>query len=419
VVDAGSGGQEARLRRGNPEGQVTWAMVHDAALVQIEDTLAELGMDGDGMVIEIDIYLVDANGKRIPEYNIGEEVLTGSIAIELIFGEPDALTAFMEAVVNGLPGAGGDEGDWPLQIEPCNVEEYLSGPVVVYNNGTIVMPCVPRTQCELDETWAAERGGRTTDRVCLDVSSCSDGVSRPATLTSDRGCSSASTAAMVAGAGAGAALFVLVVLVVLFVLARRRREARGEEDGEGTLSRKQSKHDKRHNAMFGGAEFGGMQTSFVNPSFSPDAGSSRAGVENPVYDNGPASVTQNQNRAMFNPLYDEADAGAGANPGDDEGLYDEVAVAQASDGMYGDASAGGYLETSADQGFTENAPFEEGDETGYLDVNPEDEGGDDDAMYAAADDTGYIDTPGVPEGQENMPGAIYDNPADFDNMEDE
>ena len=70
-------------------------------------------------------------------------------------------------------------------------------------NGTIVMPCVPGTQCTLDKTWAAERGGRTEDRVGLDVSSCSDGVSRAATLTSDRRCSAASTAAMVAGADAG------------------------------------------------------------------------------------------------------------------------------------------------------------------------------------------------------------------------
>jgi hypothetical protein len=197
---------------------------------------------------------------------------------------------------------------------------------------------------------------------------------------------------------------------------------------------KQSKHEKMHNAIFGG-DMGGVQTSFVNPSFSPDGG--RAGVENPMYDNGTAvmagargsGITGNENRAMFNPLYDEA-TDVMKPQEDEEGLYDEVAVQETAVGAFrDDDDEGGYLDTAGvddvDQTNVGGSGYldvpkdaEEEDGGGYLDVNPDDDA-EAEAMYATADDAGYMDTPAEPTA--GVPGqAIYDAPdAIDDDLEDE
>lgn len=308
------------------ELQTAWEELVQAAHDQLDVTLASLGLNQTAAAPLVQITLVTADGTALSITDAN--ILDGAVRVRILFTSQAAWSTFMSGVTWGVANASDPATDWPLVLAPCLPEAFLGGALTVAGDGNVTVECVPRSTCVLGETFASWHGNRTTDRVCSVVSSCANGEAQAPTLRSDRVCASASTlAASTVGALGGAAALVLLALVLVVVVVARRRSTQRKRPVDAMLY-----GDDRYSSE--------IQTSFVNPNFSPfvDSGGAeggRKGMENPLYDTGSGPVS------VQNPMYD-------ADMMEDEALYDEVA---ASDIIipHGDAfedENGGYLDVS-------------------------------------------------------------------------
>lgn len=209
----------------------------------------------------------------------------------------------------------------PSEEEEANIEQGI---------------CKARTPCVVGESFETSRGGRDTDRTCAPVASCSDGIARPATLTTDNVCAAAASQAAMAGGigGASALLILLLIVVAMLVVSRRRRAGR----------------DKAKSMVEADAR---KAVSFINPMYETNSNG-----EMVLEDSGGALGRRG---IISNPLYEE-------NEQEVEGLYDEVVGGHAFDD---DELVADYDEVGPADEYAEGdaAYLDVNDDAAYMDVN--------------------------------------------------